>query len=143
MTDQDQGYTFNWHALDEHSDYHGDEFLKWMVPTLLSEHDDDHQTRADMDHVLNRVGEASDDFKNVVMTIQLNGIDVNVEHFVHNVFLNMRWYARRAALEELRQRADVTQLTDVVSQFQDTVTTRAIEIAHSMGITLNKDGDAI
>lgn len=143
MTDQaDQGYTFNWHTLDEHDDQEG--FLRWMFVNLVTESRGD-GTPADVahDHLIHRVLAATDGAKDVTLTIQANGIELNTEHFVRSVRRNMRWYAHQAALEELRQRVDFTRLTNITSEFQDVLTNQALAIAHSMGVELNKDGDAI
>lgn len=143
MTDQvDQGYTFNWHTLNEHDDSEG--FLRWMFVNLVTESRGD-GTPADVehDHLINRVLAASDGAKNVTLTIQANGIELNVEHFVRSVRRNMRWHAHRAAMTELSDRADVSRFTELADQVQTTMNIQMRLIARDLGIELNEDGEVI
>jgi hypothetical protein len=136
----DQGYKFDWHSL---GDYDAEGFLRWMVVNLLSEHTDNGDVRPELDHLINRVGEASADYREVVLTIQLNGVDVNVEHFVRNVHANMHDHARRAAVNWLREHVDVGRLLDDATAIGEALTSRAREIAHQVGLDVywNEEDD--
>jgi hypothetical protein len=143
MTDQGhQGYTFNWHTLDEHDDYEG--FLRWMFVNLVTEsRGDGTPAGVEYDHLINRVIDATDGAMNVTLTIQANGIELNAEHFVRSVQRNMRWHAHQAAFDELRSRTDVSELLNVADQVQTTMTDQVRRLAHSLGIELNDEGDVI
>lgn len=136
MTDQE--YTFNWHKLDDADDH--EEFLSWMVVNLLSEHRVGDVVDPALDHLLNRVGDASDQFRNVKLTIQLNDVEVNAEHFVRCLHGAYRHAARKEAWDLLQGSTKAAELRDTVDAFHDAVREHAYRLADSLGITLNEDG---
>jgi hypothetical protein len=77
---------FDWHALDRNS------FLAWTVTNAIS---DRHGDRDLMD----RASAASDKFRNVVLTMQINGVDVNAAEFIDRVRSNMEFWSERRARE--------------------------------------------
>lgn len=76
---------FNWQAEPESS------VKKWIVPLLLSDEVKDHS----------RFHEATDDFTNVAITMQINGIEVSVDHFLECLEDNIEHAAREEARAQL------------------------------------------
>jgi hypothetical protein len=84
--------TFNWHKEPEG-------FLRWMVVNLLT-HPQDHTAGKEL---TGRVAEASKDFTELTLTIQLNGVEVPTEYFINSVKSNMDYFAENAAKEMLNK----------------------------------------
>lgn len=133
----DQALTFNWHELGE---YDEPGFLKWMLVNLVSESHTG-ETRAELDNLVTRVGEASDDFDHVVMTIQLNGIEVNVEHFLRGLFHNLQLSTQRYVWEQLRALPDLDELETAVGTFRRAVLAKARRVADNLGIQLTEEDE--
>lgn len=138
----DQSYTFNWHSLRDMDSGTDEGFLRWMLVNLVTRRcDDEDYSRSRT--LLEQLSDASNGFTNVTLTIQANGIDLNVEHFVSSIRRNMEWWARRTAVEELEGRTDVTELFDAVSSLRVRVRRSMEIIARDLGIELTEDGDAL
>lgn len=76
---------FNWHELD------GNSFLSWMVVHLLA--------TGKAKDMFEEFSELTDKFNDVTMTIQINGIEVDVEHFVECIQEVMKLETQKAAGE--------------------------------------------
>lgn len=140
----DRGYTFDWHSLRDENSGTDEGFLKWMLVNLVTfTHEPNDLDRANEKNLLERLSDTSDGFTNVTLTIQANGIDLNVEHFVTSVRRNMEWWAKKVAVEEIRRHTDVTELFDVAESFRVAMRTESRRVAHALGIRLNEDGDAL
>lgn len=141
----DQGYTFNWHNLRDKDSGTDEGFLRWMLVNLVTftRDEDDAVARVRGRDLLEQLRDASNGFTNVTLIIQANGIDLNVEYFVISVRRNMEWWARRAAVEELDRRTDVSELTNVIASLRDRVRHELNDVARELGIELNEDGDVL
>jgi hypothetical protein len=132
MSDPTTKLTFNWHELDE-DNLEG--FLKWMIPTLLSEHRN--QTNdSELDHLLHRVGEASDKFTKLTMTIQLNGIEVNVLHFVENLYVAWSNASKAEATRVLKESTDVGELFELVETLKRNVKLKTERVGTALGLDM-------
>lgn len=141
MTDQlpDGAYAFDWHRLDMLDD--DQEFLSWLTVNLLSEHDVLNDADPRFDNLINRVGEASDHFNDVVMTVQFNGIDVNAEHLVRALYQVYRDGARREAARVLAETTELTELYDLVDALRRDVKLKVRRVAGNLGITIPDEED--
>lgn len=138
-----QGYTFNWRSLRDADSGTDEGFLRWMLINLVARKYRDGDDCSATRDLLEQLRDASDGFTDVTLTIQANGIDLNVEYFVSAVRRNMEWWARRVAVEELERRTDATELFDVVSSFRVRARRSMETIARDLGIELNEDGDVL
>lgn len=77
---------FNWHELDR------DDFLSWMVVHLVAQESWDKS-----DGKFEQLRDITDGFSNVTMNIQINGVEVNVSHFVDSIQSVMKYQTERAA----------------------------------------------
>jgi hypothetical protein len=134
-------YTVNWQTLNKFDDHQS--FVSWLVVNALSEHTVDGDAHPEFDNLVNRVGEATDGFTNVTITIQLGGVEVNADHLIRRMHDAMRRHAQAAAVDEVRRLASVDELTNLVASIQRTLNSRAREILFNMGAVVDEDGDLL
>ncbi len=99
--------TFNWHELDN------DGFLSWMVVHLLA--------TGKASEMFEEFSDLTEKFHKVEMKIHINGIEVDVEHFVESVQVVMKLETQKAA-EELAEgllegpREKMNQIEDLLEE---------------------------
>lgn len=119
----DEGYTFDWHELDDHDPEKTDHFLKWLVPTVLAD-----------SVVAEEIAEASDRYTRVELTMQLNGIEVDARAFVEGCYRNMRRFAQDAAVAKLVEVVDYADLVETIEQLRVTLQGVALQVARDLGV---------
>jgi hypothetical protein len=93
---------FNWHDLDR------DSFLAWTVTNALSaKHGDP--------GLMERAAEASDRFRSVVLTMQINGVEVNATEFIDRVKSNMTYWSERRAKELVSESTAFPAIEDALN----------------------------
>lgn len=132
-------YTVNWQTLNKFDDH--DSFVSWLVINALSEHTVDGDAHPEFDNLVNRVGEATDGFQNVTITMQFGGVEVNADHLIRRMHDAMRRHAQAAAVDEVRRLVSVDELTNLVASIQRTLNSRAREILFDMGAVIDEAGE--
>lgn len=129
---------FDWHKLSGTDDY--ESFLHWMTVNLVTyERESTDTDRTAERDLVQRVSDASDGFKNVELTIQLNGIEVNAAYFVRRIERNMTWMAEREAKRVLTENAEATELRSISNILQRALRRRAEQVAGSLGLELDEE----
>lgn len=106
---------FNWRDLDQ------EDFLKWMVVTLLTDHRENSEDKSFED-----IRTVTDDFTNVDMKISINGIEVPINRFVDGIKMNMKHYARKTA-DEVSSNAvslledQITEISNMLAEASDAI----------------------
>lgn len=94
--------TFDWQAQPEG-------FLKWMFVSLLSgEHD-----------LIKQLSEPTDHFTNVILTMQINEVEVDTAGFIESLERNITYKAKDAAKELVRKPLD--ELVPDLQLLQETI----------------------
>lgn len=119
----DEGYTFDWHELDDYSQKKIDHFLKWLVPTVLAD-----------SVVAEEIAEASDRYTRVELTMQLNGVEVDARAFVEGCYINMQRFAQDAAVAKLVEVVDYADLIETTDELRRTLREVALRIARGLGV---------
>jgi hypothetical protein len=132
MDDVPEGYepwSFDWH--DENKK---DSFLSWLIPTLIA-----YGFEGESAHDLGeRLDEATDHFKDVRITVQINDVEVDPAHFIEGVEHNMRWSAQRRAQEEVQDKMNdlFDPISELVEEFRRKLKR---EVATRTGFELSED----
>lgn len=119
----DEGFEFNWHELDDYDETKIDHFLKWLVPTVLTD-----------SVIAERIGEVSDRYTNLVLTMQLNGVEVDARQFLEGCYGSMQRFAQDAAVAKLVEVIDFTNLVETADQLRSTLQVVARRIARDLGV---------
>lgn len=125
-------YTFNWHDLDEFEPY--EEFLRWALVHLTVDTDEEGNPRRLSTEEYERIGQATDRFKTVSLTVQIGGVDVDPEHLMRGIERNMKHYARQTARDELERLAEFRSLRADVEGFERVARQRLNDLAVGMGL---------
>lgn len=125
-------WSFDWHQENRKGDYGS--FLGWMIPTLIA-----YGHLGESAHDLgDRIGDASDGFKDVRITMQVNGIEVDPAHFVEGVESNMRWTAQKRAQELVQE--TMNDLFDPISELAEDFRRKIkLLVAEKTGYELHED----
>lgn len=94
---------FDWHAEQK-----ADSFLGWLVPSVLG------GMREAGSDVFEPVAHASDDFRDVRITMQINGIEVDAMPFIEGVNRNMRYRVGQEALRIVREDTSFGKIEDII-----------------------------
>ena len=78
----DLAFTFDWQAEHARGGIRGDNFYTWMIPTLIT------KLRLDAKDVIDHLGELTDNFASVEMTIHINGVEVNAKELIDRLEAN-------------------------------------------------------
>lgn len=117
---------YDWQADKE------DSFLKWMVVNLLS---------GLPTPKVDELGEATDKFQRINLTIQINGVDVPVDHFVSSIESNMQCLARREAEAMLQAIPQLTALRAGLEQAEAAATGHLRGLLKVAGMDLELPGE--
>jgi hypothetical protein len=118
-------YTFDWQKEPEN-------FLKWMVPHLLAGLKDDDET-------FDKIYDATDGFENVTLTIQINGVDIPVKHFVDSIAMNMDVQVELAARQMIKDIPKLKKLKNLMDLFEVEMLNRMQQIARENNLDLHED----
>lgn len=129
-----EGYTFNWHELDEF-DYEG--FLSWALVHLTVLTDADGRKRSRDEAEFERLREATKNFTDVTLTVQVSGVDVDPQHLMRGIEHNMKRYAKQDAAETLEQLAAFTDVRATVTVLQEAIVRRIEQVARGLGVDLD------
>ena len=115
------GFVFDWQKCGS------DDFLKWMIPTLISGLDSS---------VMDQLNILTNGWQEVELRVQINGVEVPTDKFVSGIENNMNFFVRKEAnrlvasirrLEELREVMD--QADRVLSRrLRDTLADAGVEL---------------
>jgi hypothetical protein len=123
-------FQFDWQAR-------GEDFVKWMFVHLIAEkHGVDHSPKIDFEEL----SDATNGFRNVQLTMQVNGIEVNAQNFIESVENAIKQYAEQAAQQIVAESIpDLEELQDTVYHAQKAIADRLKNSLKSAGITWNED----
>lgn len=121
MPESEDGWTFDWHS--EHSGG----FLNWLVLALISKPEYDKGR-------LDELSEATKNFTDVRITVQINGIEVDPRGFVEGVERHMN-YAVAQEVDELLKVAS-NEIFDPLSELRDDILRTVRKMFEAKGIPL-------
>lgn len=113
--------TFNWHDADR------DSFLHWLIPTLM----------VGNDSLMESLSEATDKWQSTELDIRINGVSVNVDHFIESIQMNMRSFANDCAHKMLRDSANLSEVMDAAYAAQQTIKQAIREAVHNSGLGID------
>src|SRR5215217_6372498 len=111
---------FNWH---DESRRDRTSFKSWLVTNLIS------PVSRDKDQ-FDAISKATDKFTNVEITMQINGIESN-----------MNYLTEKSAKEQVRDMTDLVELEDAISALRFELTNKVYELANKNGIELEREED--
>lgn len=118
-------FVFDWQAQPEG-------FLKWMIPNLIT----------GISHArFSQLSSATDGWRSVVLTIQINGVPVPAQQFVEGVERNMEHYATEEARRLLSEAGRLDDLGDLVRDVEREVSATIRRRLAAAGIYLEEDDD--
>jgi hypothetical protein len=109
---------YDWRAEPE-------SFLKWLLPTLIA-------GRENFDDL----SEATNKFTDVILTMQVNGIEVPTEHFIKSLMMNYEKETRDAAREMLDNVVQITDIEDLINDLHAALKDTIRERCTSAGVEL-------
>jgi molecular chaperone GrpE (heat shock protein) len=119
-------FQFDWQARDE-------DFVKWMFVHLIADNRKE-------DPKFEKLSEATDQFRNVKLTMQVNSIEVNAQNFIESVENAIRQYTRSAAKELINEIIpDLDELQEAVYNAQHALSKKIKNSFKSAGITWDED----
>lgn len=120
---------FDWHAQPHTS------FLSWLVTAVLTR-DEDKGVWATQFEALS---EATDKFHNIVLTMQINGIEVDAMAFVTGVERNMDLSVAREADRIVRECHPMDDIAELVSGLESDIKKAAFAKLRALGIEFDED----
>lgn len=133
----DEGYTFDWQKLDEFDDY--ERFLCWAFVNLTVDTDDQGVDQALTKEKFEQLSEATKNFTEVTLTVQVNGVAVNPRHLMRGIEHNMKRYAQEAAAKTLEELTAFTDVRATVTVLQEAVVRRIEQVARALGVDLDAE----
>jgi hypothetical protein len=103
-----------------------------LIPCLLVDEDDKRITQDK--NQFDAMSAATNDFKDVRLTVQINGIEVNPKHFIEGVERNMDYAVGRAAVELVRVKVD--EIFDPLIEIRNDAEARIRKLFEDAGIEL-------
>lgn len=100
-------------------------FLKWLLPTLIA-------GRENFDDL----SEATNKFTDVVLTMQVNGIEVPTEHFIRSLMMNYEKETKDAAYVLLNEVVNVENIETLITDLQASLKNHIMERCTSAGVEL-------
>lgn len=121
------GPGFNWHEADR------DSFLKWLVVTVMP--------RVVGDARFEEFREATTDFTDVRIAMQINGVPVNAFAFIDGVQRNMTHAVSVEAERIVREQTGFDELADLIHEADRLVKATLRKQLVKAGIELSEDED--
>lgn len=118
-------FRFDWQDLPE------DEFLKWLVPTLLAYAGGD---------TVKLLGELTNQWRDVQLGVTINGVEVDAKHFVASLQRNLTRLTEDAARDLLNDRCGLREVTELLVDLERGVKRQVRDRARQLGVSLD-DGD--
>lgn len=134
----DEGYTINWHDLGSSDDY--ETFLRWAIVNLTVDQRDVDAGRPNTE-LLDELKEATNGFADVTLTVQINGIEVDPEHFMRGVKFNLQQVARETVRHQLNTLTAFTDLRNTLTTLETAANRRVRQVADALNVRLDDDGD--
>lgn len=119
----DAGPSFNWHAEPEG-------FLKWLIPTVIS---------GLKDGGFKRISEATTDFTDVRINMQINGVPVDALAFIAGVHRNMDYAVGVEAQRIVREETKFSEVEDLVHDAMKAVRRSLLKQLEKAGIELRDE----
>jgi hypothetical protein len=117
---------FNWHKTR-------DDFRSWIVPVLLSGADED---------TYEEITEVTNGFTNVVLTMQVNGVEVPVEHLEESLWRNVEKGVQEKAWEICREVAQVDNLQKLLDLAKEAIERELyMHLTQGAGIKVPEEDD--
>lgn len=138
MNDQST-YTFNWHDLKGHHDDY-EAFLKWALTKLIVNQRDVDANRHNTE-LLEQLRTATNEFTEVTLTVQVNGVEVDPEHMMRAIEHNMRSIARETARDELERLTAFTDLRNTLTTLEAAANRRVRQVASALNVELRDEED--
>lgn len=101
-------YRFDWHAAGR------DTFQQWLIPTILADLPGDQS-------LFDQLSELTDNWCDVNVTVQINGIEVDPTGFFTSIESNLTYLTEREAERLVRENEDMTQIHTSIRQFERAV----------------------
>jgi hypothetical protein len=100
-------------------------FLKWLLPTLIA----GRENFDDLSEVTNK-------FTDVVLTMQVNGIEVPTEHFIRSLMMNYEKETKDAAYVLLNEVVNVENIETLITDLQASLKNHIMERCTNAGVEL-------
>lgn len=134
----DEGYTINWHDLGSYDDYEA--FLKWAI-VMLTVDQRDVDTGRQSTELVDELKEATNGFTEVTLTVQINGVEVDPEHFMRGVKYNLQQIAQKTARDKLNTLTAFTDLRNTLTTLEATANRRVRQVASALNVELRDEED--
>lgn len=144
-TDNPNALVFDWHEENKREHRWGDfskapegretsaSFLSWLLPHVLVDLEKRHG--GDWASAEEQIMAATDKLTNCVLTMQINGIEVNVDHFLASFMRNLDYQAERAAVELVQRSCFGDEITEIMS----TLRRELLQRLGDLGIEIRED----
>lgn len=121
--------TFDWHKENRES------FRSWIVINLIA-----YSTSPGKgEEFFDKVKEASDNFTNCEITIQINGIEVDAEQMLDRIAENMEWQAERKAKEIVKQLPGFSDIEEALEIASKAIKKKFLGELKNLGISVSED----
>lgn len=134
----DEGYTINWHDLGSSDDY--ETFLRWAIVNLTVDQRDVDAGRPNTE-LLDKLKEVTNGFTDVTLAVQINGIEVDPEHFMRGVKFNLQRVARETVRHQLNTLTAFTDLRNTLTTLEAAANRRVRQVASALNVELDDDED--
>lgn len=128
--DRPNNYTFSWKKLGT-DDY--EVFLRWLFVHLLV---DDARDSTTQSKFIERLGELTDRFDKVTLTVQVNGVQIDPEHLIRGIHDRTARFARSYAIEQLRASSQLVDLRSTLNVIETAARSRIEHVAADLGLEL-------
>jgi hypothetical protein len=119
-------FEFDWHARKQ-------DFVKWMFVHLIS-------GNREQDPKFEKLSEATNKFRNVQLTMQVNGIELDAEKFIEYVEHSIKTYSKNAAKRIVEDSIpDLEELQEAVYNAQRALADKLKNSLTPLGITWSDD----
>lgn len=122
-TETSKSYIFSWHDAVEN------DIWKWLIPHVMTR----------KDGVDTKIFEATDGGKNCIVTMQINGIEVDTKEIFEHLVQNMEWIATKEAKEIVSSIPGFDELSDLIYDTQNNLKHKLHKSLKSMGLEIHED----
>lgn len=105
-------------------------FLKWLLPTLLVGHDN-----------VGELSTATDNFTNVIITMQINGVEISTARFVDSLKVNYDYATRDAAREFIDEVLNTQRMENLIADLATSLRRGAYDLCARAGMKFETDED--
>lgn len=121
-------YRFDWQAQGGAA---GRSFEGWLIPTLL--------TGTDWDATKDALHEATKGWTDVLVTVQINGVEVNAQGFFSSIDRNLTYLIEREARRLVEDDERLNDIAEAAYRFQEDCKRAAKYRLGQLGIEMRED----